>query len=282
MKRAKPISIQDIDALLPFIEAFERDGFEFAKCVTEPGVIFTVGNYEYSREARDFQKTLYEHNWIAPFPWPEWTSTAVEYVNDPSRIESADVEVVRKLLTTHVRQERFCEGHLLAMFQHGHLTALLRRLRQIRAENWQARSEVAHRIDRFTDDYDFLSNFHFSPIEVDGRVYPTVEHAFQAAKTFDQTQRQAIAEAATPGAAKRRGRRVQLRPDWEQVKVGIMEELVRLKFTTHADLREKLLATGDAELVEGNNWNDRFWGVCGGLGRNELGQILMRIREELG
>ncbi len=137
------------------------------------------------------------------------------------------------------------------------------------------------RIDRFTCDYDFLSNFHPSPIEVDGILYPTVEHAFQAAKTFVPEEKQGIAAAATPGRAKRKGRKVQLRPDWEQVKVGIMEELVRLKFATHADLRERLLATGNAELIEGNNWNDTFWGVCRGRGRNELGLILMKLRSEL-
>jgi len=136
-------------------------------------------------------------------------------------------------------------------------------------------------IDRFTGDHDFLSNFHSSPIKVDGVVYPTVEHAFQAAKTFDSAEKQSVAEAATPGSAKRKGRKVQLRSDWEQVKVGIMEDLVRLKFTTHPDLREKLLATAGIELVEGNNWNDRFWGECRGKGQNELGQILMRVRSEL-
>jgi ribA/ribD-fused uncharacterized protein len=136
-------------------------------------------------------------------------------------------------------------------------------------------------IDRFTGDHDFLSNFHPSPIEVDGILYPTVEHAFQAATTAIPEEKQALAETTTPGSAKRLGRKVQLRSDWEQVKVGIMEELVRLKFTTHPDLGEQLLATGDAELVEGNNWNDRFWGVCRGKGQNQLGKILMKVRSEL-
>jgi len=136
-------------------------------------------------------------------------------------------------------------------------------------------------IARFTGDHDFLSNFHPSPIEVDGILYPTVEHAFQAAKTSIPEEKQALAETATPGSVKRKGRKVQLRPDWEEVKVGIMEDLVRLKFTIHADLRAKLLATGDAELVEGNNWNDRFWGVCRGKGENQLGKILMKVRSEL-
>ena len=136
-------------------------------------------------------------------------------------------------------------------------------------------------IDRFTGDHAFLSNFHPSPIEVDGIVYATVEHAFQAAKTFDTAEKQTLAAADTPSKVKRMGRKVQLRPDWEQVKVGIMEAFVRLKFTAHADLRTKLLATDDAELVEGNNWNDRFWGVCRGKGQNELGKILMKVRAEL-
>jgi N-glycosidase YbiA len=136
-------------------------------------------------------------------------------------------------------------------------------------------------IDRFTGDHDFLSNFHPSPVEVDGILYPTVEHAFQAAKTLTLEEKQAVAAATTPDSAKRKGRKVRLRPDWEQVKVGIMEDLVRLKFTAHPHLRAKPLATGDAELIEGNNWNDRFWGVCRGKGQNQLGLILMGIREEL-
>jgi ribA/ribD-fused uncharacterized protein len=143
------------------------------------------------------------------------------------------------------------------------------------------RGEGMTTIDRFTGDHDFLSNFHPSPIEVDGILYPTVEHAFQAAKTSILEEKQFLAEAATPGSAKRMGRKVQLRSDWEQVKIGIMEDLVRLKFTTHPDLRAKLLATGDAQLVEGNNWNDRFWGVCRGQGQNQLGLILMKVRSEL-
>jgi ribA/ribD-fused uncharacterized protein len=136
-------------------------------------------------------------------------------------------------------------------------------------------------IDRFTGDHEFLSNYHPSPIEVDGILYATLEHAFHAAKTLKLEEKRAIAAAATPGDAKRMGRKVQLRPDWEQAEVGIMGALVRLKFTAHADLRAKLLATGDAELIEGNWWKDTFWGVCRGQGRNELGKILMKVRSEL-
>jgi ribA/ribD-fused uncharacterized protein len=135
-------------------------------------------------------------------------------------------------------------------------------------------------IDSFRGQHAFLSNFHPSPLTIDGITYATVEHAFQAAKTHNRAEKAQIAEASTPGKAKRLGRRVQLRPDWESVKIGIMEALVRLKFQTHADLRAQLLETGDAELVEGNNWNDTFWGVCRGKGRNELGRILTQVRQE--
>ena len=135
-------------------------------------------------------------------------------------------------------------------------------------------------IDRFDGDYAFLSNFDPSPITIDRITYPTVEHAFQAAKTDNRLERERIAVLPTPGAAKRAGRKVTLRPDWERVKVALMEDLVRRKFAD-PERAGKLLATGDDELVEGNTWNDRFWGVCRGTGRNELGKILMRVRTEL-
>lgn len=136
-------------------------------------------------------------------------------------------------------------------------------------------------IDNFAGDYRFLSNFYPSPIRVGRMLFATVEHAFQAAKTFDTAEKQQIADANSPGRAKRLGRKVKLRKDWESVKVGIMQELVELKFRTHADLAERLLETGDAELIEGNTWNDTFWGVCGGHGKNHLGKALMNVRETL-
>lgn len=136
-------------------------------------------------------------------------------------------------------------------------------------------------IDRFADDYDFLSNFFDAAVQLDGQWYPTVEHAFQAAKTADATERARVRAAGSPGVAKRLGRKVTLRADWESVKVSIMEALVRQKFEVHADLKEKLLATGERELIEGNQWNDTFWGRCRGHGKNHLGKILMRVREAL-
>lgn len=140
---------------------------------------------------------------------------------------------------------------------------------------------MSGRIDRFDREHAFLSNFHPSPVRGPmGLLFPTVEHAFQASKTRSAIEVERIQDAPTPGRAKRLGRRVALREDWEETRLDVMEELVWRKFVI-TDLRAKLLATGDAELVEGNGWGDTFWGVCAGVGENHLGRILMRVRERI-
>lgn len=138
-------------------------------------------------------------------------------------------------------------------------------------------------ISNFHGDNFFLSNFFSSPVVFNNETYPTVEHAFQAAKTLDGAQRRSIQAAETPAQAKQLGRKVTLRSDWEQAKLTIMLELLKQKFS-RPDLREQLLGTGDAELIEGNTWGDRVWGcvfVDGQwVGQNHLGKLLMRVREE--
>ena len=136
------------------------------------------------------------------------------------------------------------------------------------------------KIDSFRGEYYFLSNFWEAPVEFDGIRYGNNEAAFQAQKCLDPAERAAFA-GLNPTQAKHRGRRVSLRPDWEQVKAGLMREIVRAKFTQNPELREMLLATGDAYLEEGNTWGDRIWGTVNGKGRNLLWTILMEIREEL-
>jgi ribA/ribD-fused uncharacterized protein len=136
-------------------------------------------------------------------------------------------------------------------------------------------------IDRFDGEHRFLSNFLPEPVVFARIEYPTVEHAFQAAKTHDRALKLAVTAAPSPGAAKRMGRKLPLRADWERVKTDIMRTLVRLKFSTHQELRELLLATREARLIEENTWDDTFWGVCKGKGQNWLGRILMEVREEL-
>jgi ribA/ribD-fused uncharacterized protein len=143
------------------------------------------------------------------------------------------------------------------------------------------------RIDDFRGDYAFLSNFFPAPVIFEGVEYPTVEHAYQAAKTLDQEARKKLKAAATPELAKKLGGQLPIRPDWPQVKVQIMRELLRQKFQRHPELRELLRHTGDAELVEGNTWHDNFWGACrcarcnGVPGRNWLGRLLMEVRNEI-
>jgi len=136
-------------------------------------------------------------------------------------------------------------------------------------------------IQEFQGKYRFLSSFYPAEVELDGITYPTVEHAYQAAKTLDSAQREFIRSALRPGSAKRWGKLIQpLRPYWEETKIDIMCQLVRQKFNKEP-LKSQLLATGDAELIEGNTWGDKFWGKFRGEGKNHLGQILMRVREEL-
>ena len=136
-------------------------------------------------------------------------------------------------------------------------------------------------IKEFQGEYRWLSNFWICKIKYDGIVFSSVEAAYQAAKTTDYKSRAIIATLA-PGDAKRSGRQVNIRKDWENAKVGIMKELISQKFSDPG-LRKKLLATGDAELQEGNNWNDVFWGISlkTGKGANTLGKILMQVRSDI-
>lgn len=143
------------------------------------------------------------------------------------------------------------------------------------------------KIDCFDGKYAFLSNFYSSPIAPfdDGIVYPTVEHAFQAYKTTDINKRKEIAAQPTPGKAKRLGRHVKMRDDWREIRIDIMYIALKEKFRD-LELRTKLLATENAELVEGNTWSDNFWGDCHCpkcrdiKGENNLGKLLMKIRED--
>lgn len=134
-------------------------------------------------------------------------------------------------------------------------------------------------INSFRDKHFFLSNFYPVEIKLDGIVYPNAETAFQAQKTLDVEERRKFSMLKNPVQAKRLGRKVKLRDDWEEVKLDIMTEIVSQKFLQHPHLIEMLLQTGDEELVEGHKWGDRFWGVCKGTGENNLGKILMKIRD---
>lgn len=131
--------------------------------------------------------------------------------------------------------------------------------------------------------YGQFSNFAPYPIEVDHRVWPTVEHYYQAQKYPGTTEQELIRRAETPKAAATLGRGLAhlYRADWDSLKESVMLEGLRAKFSQHGPLRAELLATGDALLVE-HTARDDFWGDGGdGSGANRLGILLMRIREEL-
>jgi ribA/ribD-fused uncharacterized protein len=135
-------------------------------------------------------------------------------------------------------------------------------------------------IPEFQGEHRFLSNFPDAEVMWGGMKFPRVENAYQAAKCRDKEDMKKFLTISA-GEAKRLGRTIPIRPDWEEMKLRVMEMLVSEKFHNIPEYREKLLATGDEELVEGNAWGDTFWGVCKGVGENHLGKILMKIRKEI-
>lgn len=136
-------------------------------------------------------------------------------------------------------------------------------------------------ITSFKGEYRFLSNFWTCSVIYEGEKYPSSEHAYVAAKTLDKQLRKEIAACETAGKVKRLGRRLQIREDWEEIKIKAMYIIVKDKFTRSAILKTKLLSTFPATLIEGNTWGDTIWGVCNGVGENNLGKILMKVRDEL-
>lgn len=141
-------------------------------------------------------------------------------------------------------------------------------------------------IDSFRGEFYFLSNFSACVLEYQGITYPTTEHAYQASKTMDHDCRVLISKLATPGQSKKAGKIVDIRPDWHEIKFQVMEDILQIKFN-QPNLKVKLLETGDVELVEGNWWHDNDWGNCTCekcldiVGQNNLGKILMKIRNQI-
>ncbi len=146
-------------------------------------------------------------------------------------------------------------------------------------------------IDSFSGEYSWLSNFYPSSFRTPGstHVYKTVEHFYQCSKAHNHQDFLNILECTTPGRAKRMGRKINLRPDWtDEIAIEKMSLGIYWKFTTHEELAQKLLNTGESLLVEGNNWHDNYWGACQCepcnsqiLAQNKLGEILMKLRNRL-
>lgn len=129
----------------------------------------------------------------------------------------------------------------------------------------------------FFAEYRYLSNFHLAPVHLDGLVYPSSECAYMAQKTNDMDVRRQISEMKNPNDAKTFGRTIQLIDDWDNLRVPAMRKVLIAKFK-NPELREKLKATGKLYLEETNNWQDKFWGACYGKGENNLGKLLMEVR----
>jgi len=143
-------------------------------------------------------------------------------------------------------------------------------------------------IKKFEKEYAFLSNFHPAIVQYESMNYPTVEHAYQAAKSTEFFFRKLIAAlpAEKAGLAKKRGRTIRLRRDWDSMKIDIMFELLCNKFK-QPNFKKALLQTGDAKIIEGNFWHDNIWGDCfckkceNVSGQNWLGRLLMEVRDQI-
>lgn len=142
-------------------------------------------------------------------------------------------------------------------------------------------------ITSFKEEYRFLSNFYQTPVTYKGLTYPNAEAAFQAQKCEKEEDKVKYTLVKNPVRAKQMGKKEPNLPEnWREISYDIMLEIIRAKFAV-PEMDEKLLATGDAELIEGNNHHDNIWGDCtcpkcaSKVGQNRLGKILMQVREEL-
>lgn len=136
-------------------------------------------------------------------------------------------------------------------------------------------------ITSFKGEYSWLSNFYPCDIIHEYLTYPSLEHAYQSCKTINSAEKLYIKNCLSAGSAKKAGKKLTIRADWDNIKLDVMRDLIYQKFSKHVDLREKLIETSPAHLQENNYWGDRFWGVCEGVGENHLGGILMEVRDQL-
>lgn len=120
-----PVDIQDFEAILSYLPSFETPGYDFGEMIEEKGMLPWA---DYSGEVMEFYRDLYLHHFIVDFDWPSWQHVAIEYYQNPELITTADLTTIRRLFTTHIRKDRFCEGHLLSVLESGHITKMLQRL----------------------------------------------------------------------------------------------------------------------------------------------------------
>jgi hypothetical protein len=124
----------DIEALLAFLPLLEGGGFSAGRWTGKErdGEVVASPTFRPSEEMSRFVQTAYDGGWVVPFDWPKWEKNSTKYIEKPEALNDADLNELRRLLTTHVRKDRFCEGHLAEMVECGHIEAILKRLRDIR------------------------------------------------------------------------------------------------------------------------------------------------------
>lgn len=136
-------------------------------------------------------------------------------------------------------------------------------------------------ITDFSEQYSFLSNLYPSPMVIDGRYYQTVEHAFHAAKAKNEEDAKLVRQCESASQAKRLGKQMPVRDNWEEIQLTVMKRLLLVKFCANRQLSKKLLETGDAPIVYSNNDGDWYWGKFQGNGENNIGTLLMQVRDIL-
>lgn len=136
-------------------------------------------------------------------------------------------------------------------------------------------------ISGFQGEYRFLSNFWMCTVNIGGLKFPSAEHAYQASKSSFPEIWFKMLKLSSPFQAKRLGKNIPIRPNFDEMKLSFMEEIVTAKFHQNRALGNLLLDTDDREIIETNTWNDTYWGVCNGWGQNHLGKILMNVRNDL-
>jgi len=137
-------------------------------------------------------------------------------------------------------------------------------------------------IRSFRGKHAFLSNFYTCNVTIGKETYQTTEHYYQSQKATSDAVRKAIGFASSAKVAKKMGRNIICRKDWDDVKDAVMLEALRAKFSI-PELAKMLVETGNAIIEESNSYGDRYWGIDSdtGKGQNKLGKMLMRIRDEI-
>jgi len=133
MVQGQTITTKQLNAILPFLDTFRKMGFKCGEWTTASEST-AIPHFAFTNDFESFLQTLYDNEWIEELDWIKWQETAAQYVESPDLLATANTETIRTLLTTHVRKDYFCEGHLAAMFENGHIEAILQRLKGIRNE----------------------------------------------------------------------------------------------------------------------------------------------------